>query len=42
MKSWRNAHSSLASDAIPNHWLHDTLGLVDLTRQRMGLYVPIF
>lgn len=41
MKSWRNARSPLASYAIPNRWLHDDLGLVDLTRQRMGLCVPI-
>lgn len=41
MKSWHNAQSPLASYAMPNRWLHDDLGLVDLTRQRMGLCVPI-
>ncbi len=41
MKSWHNAQSPLASYAIPNRWLHDDVGLVDLTRQRMGLCVPI-
>lgn len=41
MKSWRNAQSPLASYAMPNRWLHDELGLVDLTRQRMGLCVPV-
>ena len=41
MKSWHNAKSPLASYAMPNRWLHDDLGLVDLTRQRMGLCVPV-
>ena len=41
MKSWHNAQSPLASYAMPNRWLHDDLGLVDLTRQRMGLCVPV-
>ena len=41
MKRWHNAQSPLASYAMPNRWLHDELGLVDLTRQRMGLCVPV-
>lgn len=35
MKSWHNARSPLASYAMPNRWLHDDLGLADLTRQRL-------
>lgn len=42
MQSWRNAASPLAHHAIPNAWLHNDLGLVDLTKVRTGITVPEF
>ncbi|MDC0660964.1 group II intron maturase-specific domain-containing protein [Marinobacter sp. SS21] len=41
MQSWRNAQSPLASYAMPNRWLHDELGLFDLSSQRVGLCFPV-
>lgn len=41
MQGWRNARSPLASYAMPNRWLHDELGLIDLSTQKTGLCVPV-
>ncbi|WP_288128901.1 group II intron maturase-specific domain-containing protein [Microbulbifer sp.] len=41
MKSWHNAQSPLASYAMPNRWLHEELGLFDMSSQRVGLCVPV-
>jgi len=41
MRSWHNAQSPLASYAMPNRWLHEELGLFDLSSQRVGLSVPV-
>lgn len=41
MKSWHNARSPLASYAMPNRWLHGELGLLDISRVRTGISVPI-
>lgn len=41
MQSWHNAKSPLASYAMPNRWLHEDLGLFDLSSQKVGLCVPV-
>lgn len=40
MQSWRNAASPLAHLALRNNYLHDELGLVDLTKVKTGITVP--
>ncbi|MGM0859101.1 MAG: group II intron reverse transcriptase/maturase, partial [Pseudomonadota bacterium] len=42
MQSWRNAASPLAHLAIPNAYLHDDLGLMDVTQVKTGITVPEF
>ncbi len=41
MQSWRNARSPLASYAMPNAWLHEELGLVDMASTRVGISVSV-
>lgn len=41
MQSWHNARSPLANYAIPNSWLHEELGLIDLGTQQVGWSVPV-
>lgn len=41
MRSWHNARSPLASQAMPNKWLHKELGLVNLTDTKTGILVPV-
>uniref|UniRef100_UPI0023F47149 group II intron maturase-specific domain-containing protein n=1 Tax=Nitrincola alkalilacustris TaxID=1571224 RepID=UPI0023F47149 len=40
MQSWRNAASPLAHLALSNSYLHDELGLLDLTKVKTGIAVP--
>ena len=41
MNSWHNAVSPLAHLSIPNAYLHNDLGLMDLTQVRTGISVPL-
>ena len=41
MQSWRNAASPLASSAMPNKWFHQDLKLVDMTKVKVGVLVPV-
>ncbi len=41
MKSWHNASSPLASYAMPNRWLHDEMGLVDMASTEVGITVSV-
>lgn len=41
MQSWCNARSPLAHYAMPNSWLHDELGLINLGAQQVGWSVPV-
>jgi group II intron reverse transcriptase/maturase len=41
MNSWHNAASPLAHQSIPNAYLHQELGLMDLTQVRTGISVPM-
>jgi len=41
MKSWHNANSPLASYAMPNRWLHDEMGLVDMASTEVGITVSV-
>ncbi|MCG5531704.1 group II intron reverse transcriptase/maturase [Halorhodospira halochloris] len=40
MQSWRNAGSPLVHLAIPNAYLHEDLGLMDLSKVKTGITVP--
>jgi hypothetical protein len=41
MKSWHNANSPLASYAMPNNWLHEGMGLVDMASTEVGITVSV-
>jgi len=41
MRSWRNAASPLAHYAVPNSWLHDEQGLMDMAGVDVGFSVSV-
>jgi len=41
MRSWRNSASPLASYAMPNNWLHNEQGLMDMVNVDVGIAVSV-